>query len=62
MPPRAHDQEVRILASIARAVLEPEARAQLRAARSLPELLAFVAQHRPRADSVQPNRPSLADI
>jgi Kef-type K+ transport system membrane component KefB/mannitol/fructose-specific phosphotransferase system IIA component (Ntr-type) len=62
VPPRAHDQEVRILASIARAVIEPGARAQLLAARSLPELLALVSKHSPRADSVQRNRPSLADI
>jgi Kef-type K+ transport system membrane component KefB/mannitol/fructose-specific phosphotransferase system IIA component (Ntr-type) len=62
MPPRAQDQEVRILASIARAVIEEDARKRLLLARSLPELLTLVSEHRPRAGSITPRRASLADI
>lgn len=62
MPPRAHDQEVRILAQIARAVIEPAARARLLQAKSLNEVLALVSEHRPRAESMTPRRASLADI
>jgi mannitol/fructose-specific phosphotransferase system IIA component (Ntr-type) len=62
MPPRAHDQEVRILAQIARAVIEPAARARLLQAKSLHEVLALVSQHRPRPGSMPPRRASLADI
>ena len=61
IPPRAHDQEVRILAQIARAALEPEARARLLAAQSLPDVLALVSAHRPRAPSLT-RHASLADI
>jgi Kef-type K+ transport system membrane component KefB/mannitol/fructose-specific phosphotransferase system IIA component (Ntr-type) len=62
MPPRAHDQEVRILASIARAAIEPGARQRLLAARSLPEVLTLLSEHRPMAMSITPRRASLADI
>jgi Kef-type K+ transport system membrane component KefB/mannitol/fructose-specific phosphotransferase system IIA component (Ntr-type) len=62
MPPRAHDQEVRILAQIARAVIEPASRARLLQAKSLPEVLALVSEHRPRPGSMPPRRASLADI
>ncbi|HEX8792515.1 MAG TPA: cation:proton antiporter [Polyangiaceae bacterium] len=62
MPPRAHDQEVRILAQIARAVIEPAARARLLQAKSLNEVLALVSEHRPRAESITQRRASLADI
>jgi Kef-type K+ transport system membrane component KefB/mannitol/fructose-specific phosphotransferase system IIA component (Ntr-type) len=62
MPPRAHDQEVRILASIARAAVEPAARARLLKAQSLHEVLALVSEHRPPAASVKSRRASLADI
>jgi Kef-type K+ transport system membrane component KefB/mannitol/fructose-specific phosphotransferase system IIA component (Ntr-type) len=61
MPPRAHDQEVRILAEIARAVIEPAMRARLLQAKSLNEVLVLVSEHRPRAESMQ-RRASLADI
>lgn len=61
MPPRAHDQEVRILAQIARAVIEPAARERLLAAQSLPDVLTLVSEHRPRAQSLA-RRASLADI
>jgi Kef-type K+ transport system membrane component KefB/mannitol/fructose-specific phosphotransferase system IIA component (Ntr-type) len=62
MPPRAHDQEVRVLAQIARAVIEPAARARLLEAQSLNETLALVSAHRPRPESMRPPRASLADI
>lgn len=62
MPPRAHDQEVRVLAQIARAVIEPEARVRLLDAKSLNETLALVSEHRPRTESMRPRRASLADI
>jgi Kef-type K+ transport system membrane component KefB/mannitol/fructose-specific phosphotransferase system IIA component (Ntr-type) len=62
MPPRAHDQEVRILAQIARAVIEPAARARLLQAESLDEVLALASEHRPRTESLTSRRASLADI
>jgi Kef-type K+ transport system membrane component KefB/mannitol/fructose-specific phosphotransferase system IIA component (Ntr-type) len=62
MPPRAHDQEVRILASIARATIEPAARARLLQAQSIHEVLTLVSEHRPSAASVRPRRASLADL
>jgi mannitol/fructose-specific phosphotransferase system IIA component (Ntr-type) len=62
MPPRAHDQEVRILAQIARAVIEPASRARLLQAKSLNEVISFVSAHRPRPGSMPPRRASLADI
>jgi Kef-type K+ transport system membrane component KefB/mannitol/fructose-specific phosphotransferase system IIA component (Ntr-type) len=61
MPPRAHDQEVRILAQIARAVIEPAMRERLLQAKSLNEVIVLVSEHRPRAESIQ-RRASLADI
>jgi Kef-type K+ transport system membrane component KefB/mannitol/fructose-specific phosphotransferase system IIA component (Ntr-type) len=61
MPPRSHDQEVRILAQIARAVIEPAARARLLQARSLHELLTMISDHRPSARSMR-SHASLADI
>jgi mannitol/fructose-specific phosphotransferase system IIA component (Ntr-type) len=62
VPPRAHDQEVRILAQIARAAIDPASRAQLLAAKSVNETLAMVSEHRPRPGSMRPPRASLADI
>ncbi len=62
MPPRAHDQEVRILSQIARAVIEPASRQRLLEARSLHEALALLSAHRPRAESLRSRRASLADI
>jgi Kef-type K+ transport system membrane component KefB/mannitol/fructose-specific phosphotransferase system IIA component (Ntr-type) len=62
MPPRAHDQEVRILAQIARAAIEPASRARLLEAKSMNEVLALLSEHRPRAASMRPPRASLADI
>jgi hypothetical protein len=61
MPPRAHDQEVRILAQIAKAAIEPAGRARLLESKSLHEVLALVSSLRPRAESM-PRRASLADI
>ena len=62
MPPRAQDQEVRILAHIARAVIEPAARARLLQAKSLNEVVALVSDYRPKAESITRRRASLADI
>jgi Kef-type K+ transport system membrane component KefB/mannitol/fructose-specific phosphotransferase system IIA component (Ntr-type) len=61
MPPRSHDLEVRILASIARTVIEPRSRERLLKAASLSEVCALVSEHRPRAESIA-HRHSLADI
>jgi mannitol/fructose-specific phosphotransferase system IIA component (Ntr-type) len=62
MPPRAQDQEVRILAQIARAVITPASRERLLAAKSLPDVLTLLSEARPRAESMRPRRASLADI
>jgi Kef-type K+ transport system membrane component KefB/mannitol/fructose-specific phosphotransferase system IIA component (Ntr-type) len=62
MPPRTQDQEVRILAAIARAVIEPEQRKRLLGALSLAEVLAILSEHRPRAALASARRSSLADI
>jgi Kef-type K+ transport system membrane component KefB/mannitol/fructose-specific phosphotransferase system IIA component (Ntr-type) len=62
MPPRAHDQEVRILASIASAAIDPAARARLLAANSMHEIVALVSEHRPRLSTMPARRASLADI
>jgi Kef-type K+ transport system membrane component KefB/mannitol/fructose-specific phosphotransferase system IIA component (Ntr-type) len=62
VPPRAHDQEVRILSQIARAVITPEAREKLLAAKTVHEALGLVAQMPKRAESIRPPRTSLADI
>jgi mannitol/fructose-specific phosphotransferase system IIA component (Ntr-type) len=62
MPPRTHDQEVRILAAIARAVLEPEARARLLSAESEIDVLAALSRKPPREGALHPNRTSLADV
>jgi Kef-type K+ transport system membrane component KefB/mannitol/fructose-specific phosphotransferase system IIA component (Ntr-type) len=61
MPPRAHDLEVRILAQIARAVIEPKSRERLLRASSLAEVCALFSEARPRAESIS-RRASLADI
>ena len=62
MPPRTHDQEVRILAAIAGAVLEPEARQRLLSAESELEVLAALARRPTREGALPPSRASLADI
>jgi mannitol/fructose-specific phosphotransferase system IIA component (Ntr-type) len=62
MPPRVHDQEVRILAAIARAVLDPQARDRLIGAGSESEVAGLLAERRPRPGSMPPPRPSLVDI
>src|ERR1019366_179057 len=59
MPPRAHDQEVRILAQIARAVIEAPMRARLLEAASLAEVLTRLSEHRPRAESTTRRSASL---
>jgi Kef-type K+ transport system membrane component KefB/mannitol/fructose-specific phosphotransferase system IIA component (Ntr-type) len=61
MPPRAHAQEVRILAQIARSAIEPAARERLLKARSLPETCTLLSEHRPSVGSIA-RRASLADI
>jgi Kef-type K+ transport system membrane component KefB len=62
IPPRAHEQEVRILQQIARAVIAPESRERLLKATSLTEVMALVSEARPRSESLRPRRASLADI
>lgn len=62
MPPRAHDQEVRILAAIARASIQSAARERLLGAASLNEVLALLSENRPRLSSRPARRASLADI
>jgi Kef-type K+ transport system membrane component KefB/mannitol/fructose-specific phosphotransferase system IIA component (Ntr-type) len=62
VPARAHDQEVRILAAIAQAVLEPAAREQLLKATSEQEVVALLSTKRERAGSMPQPRASLADI
>jgi Kef-type K+ transport system membrane component KefB/mannitol/fructose-specific phosphotransferase system IIA component (Ntr-type) len=62
MPPRAHDQEVRILASIAEAVFEPAQRERLLAVKTERELSALLAVKPQRSRSARPSRASLADV
>jgi Kef-type K+ transport system membrane component KefB/mannitol/fructose-specific phosphotransferase system IIA component (Ntr-type) len=62
MPPRAHDQEVRILAQMARAVIEGDMRARLLGAKSLNEVLTLLGEQRPRLASMTRRSASLADI
>jgi Kef-type K+ transport system membrane component KefB/mannitol/fructose-specific phosphotransferase system IIA component (Ntr-type) len=63
MPPRCHDQEVRILAQIARVVIDAEARTRLLEARSLADVLALVADARvPSRESRPSSQPSVADV
>jgi hypothetical protein len=61
MPPRAHDQEVRILAAIAGAAFDPAARERLLAAGTEKKLAALLGSRQSRA-SMRPSRASLADI
>jgi Kef-type K+ transport system membrane component KefB/mannitol/fructose-specific phosphotransferase system IIA component (Ntr-type) len=62
VPPRAHEQEVRILAQIAGAVIERERRARLLGAASLDEVLALMSEPRPKGRARRPPRESLADL
>jgi mannitol/fructose-specific phosphotransferase system IIA component (Ntr-type) len=62
MPPRAHDQEVRILAQIAQVAIEPAGRTKLVEAKSLNDVLACIAEHRPHGGLPAGSRASLADI
>lgn len=61
IPPRAHDQEVRILAQIARAAIESKARERLLKAGSLPDVLALLGSSL-AATAAPRRRTSLADI
>jgi len=61
MPPRAHDQEVRILASIAEAVFEPSQRERLLNVKSSQELSALLSV-RPLRRASRSSRASLADV
>jgi mannitol/fructose-specific phosphotransferase system IIA component (Ntr-type) len=61
MPPRAHDQEVRILAQIARAVIEPAGRERLLRAESVADVCALFAESEQRVGA-RSRRASLADI
>jgi Kef-type K+ transport system membrane component KefB/mannitol/fructose-specific phosphotransferase system IIA component (Ntr-type) len=60
MPPRAHDQEVRILAQIARGVLEPGARERLLRAASVDDVCATLSTH--AQVELRAARGSLADL
>jgi mannitol/fructose-specific phosphotransferase system IIA component (Ntr-type) len=61
MPPRAHDQEVRILAQIARVVIQPSSRSRVLSAESLNEVLACVTAS--QSAELRPDpRASLADV
>ena len=62
MPPRAHEKEVRILAEIARTLLDPTARERLLEANSQAEVIAFLGATRPREEPMRRSRTSLADI
>ncbi len=62
MPPRTHDQEVRILAAIARAVLEPAARERLLSVGSEAGVFLALAERRSRDGSQRASRASLVDI
>jgi Kef-type K+ transport system membrane component KefB/mannitol/fructose-specific phosphotransferase system IIA component (Ntr-type) len=62
MPPRAHEQEVRILAQIAGKMIDAENRKRLLEAKSLHEVLALLSEHRPRGAAARARRASLADI
>ncbi|HSY22677.1 MAG TPA: cation:proton antiporter [Polyangiaceae bacterium] len=62
MPPRAHDQEVRILAQIARAAIEPASRAKLLEAATLAEVFAHFSRTRQPMPGRSTRRVSLADI
>ena len=61
MPPRSHDQEVRILAQIARAVIAPASRERLLKAQSVAEVLGLLSVA-PEQAPRPPRRASLADI
>jgi mannitol/fructose-specific phosphotransferase system IIA component (Ntr-type) len=61
MPPRAHDQEVRVLAQIARAVVEAAARERLLRAESVADVCTLFAESEQRLASAS-RRTSFADI
>jgi mannitol/fructose-specific phosphotransferase system IIA component (Ntr-type) len=60
MPPRAHDQEVRILAQIARAVIDPVARERLLRAASVDDVCTVLSE-RDRVEAPS-SRASLVDV
>ncbi len=60
MPPRAHEQEVRILAQIARAAIEPVVRERLLRAASIDDVCAVLNERERNLDSLT-GRASLAD-
>jgi Kef-type K+ transport system membrane component KefB/mannitol/fructose-specific phosphotransferase system IIA component (Ntr-type) len=62
MPPRAHDQEVRILASIARAAIDPAARERLLRAQTEQEVVTILGAKRSPEDPMHASRTSLADL
>jgi mannitol/fructose-specific phosphotransferase system IIA component (Ntr-type) len=62
MPPRAHDQEVRILASIARAAIDPAARERLLKAQTEQEVVTILGAKRSPEDVMRASRTSLADL
>jgi Kef-type K+ transport system membrane component KefB/mannitol/fructose-specific phosphotransferase system IIA component (Ntr-type) len=62
MPPRAHDQEVRILASIARAAIDPAARERLLEAQTEQEVVTILGAKRSPEDLMHASRTGLADL
>jgi Kef-type K+ transport system membrane component KefB len=62
MPPRAHDQEVRILAEIARTLMEPATRDRLLEAGNDADILALLGSKPAREEPLRRSRASLADI
>ena len=62
MPPRAQEQEVRILAQIAQACIDPADCKKLLAAQTIGDVLAQISRTRPRLESHIPRRASLADL
>ena len=62
-PPRAHEQEVRLLAAIARLLVTAEDRERVRAARAPADIVALMrGRAAAPAPIVAPHRTSLADL
>ena len=64
MPPKAYEQEVRVLASIARSIFDERARTELLAAKDFEEALAVLGTNARRIEDAShgPHAASLADL
>ena len=62
MPPRAYEREVRVLAALARSVLDEEARAAIMGAQTMEEAVATLDEHARRLANSGRRVESLADI